>query len=107
MAEKQTNSDKLVDMLKFDPGKEPKVPQSAFEEIVADLTKERTEAAKAKAKEILFKAMDIRKKMTTTEREFNKTKAAAEKEMGKLLNQLKSALDGSTDAPEGGEEAQA
>ena len=98
------NGERLVELLNFDPAKEPSVTKGVFEELVAEVAKERAERAKTKAKEILIKAMDLRTKSAANAREFAKQQAAFEKELGKLVKRLDSFVRG--DSTTEGEEVE-
>lgn len=91
---RQDNGQALVDMMTFDPAKEPSVGLDAFNEVLREMAEERQKKAKEKARETLTKAADLRKKMVVAERDFNKQKKEFDKELGKLLNTLRQALNG-------------
>ena len=87
-----SNTDKLTSLIGFDPAKEARTAPTAYQEVLAEITRERQDKAKAKTKEILLKAMDLRQKNANTVREFNKQQEAFEKELKKLLSQLQQSL---------------
>lgn len=92
--QKQTNSDKLNSILEFDAAKRPTLTQELFGEVVKEIREERAKDAKAKAKEQLVKAMQIREGMAKAEKDFNNQKQKMEKELGKVLNQIQGILSG-------------
>ncbi len=85
---------KLVELLKFDPAKTPNITSDALDAIVAELNEERFRKAKEIAKETISKAMELRGKMVQARKAFEKQEGQFEKELGKLMNGLKSALSG-------------
>jgi hypothetical protein len=91
---KKTNSDKLQDMLDFDAAKRPTLTQELFGEVVKEIKEERAKDAKAKAKEQLVKAMQIREGMAKAAKDFNNQQQKMEKELGKVLNQIQGILSG-------------
>jgi hypothetical protein len=101
---KQSNSDKLAAMLEFDAAKRPTLTGELFGEVVKEIKEERAKDAKAKAKEQLVKAMQIREGMAKAEKEFNGQKQKMEKELGKVLNQIQGILSGK--CPEEGKECE-
>lgn len=98
-------SAQLEKLLGFNPTREPGMNRSALDEVVAELAKERGEKAKVKAREFLSKAIDLATKRTKLERETKKQFEAFDKELGKLMNQLRAALDGRP-APVEGEQTE-
>jgi hypothetical protein len=81
-------------MLKFDAAKRPTLTQELFGEVVKEIQEERAKDAKAKAKEQLVKAMQIREHMAKAEKDFSSQKQKMEKELGKILNQIQGILSG-------------
>lgn len=100
----QDNGARLAQLLEFDPGKEPGITKDAFADVLKELAEERREKAKAKAREVIVKASELRKKMVAARREFDKQEAAFNKELGKLLGQLQAAVNGKPQPPEGQED---
>lgn len=86
-------TERLVSLAGFDPAKQPKVTEQIFKEVMSDIQKERADKAKAKARELIVKALDLREQMAKAEREFAQQKAKFEKELGKILNQLEQDLN--------------
>jgi hypothetical protein len=91
---KATNSEKLASLLEFDAAKRPTLTQELFGEVVKEIKEERAKDAKAKAKEQLVKAMQLREQMSKAEKDFNGQKQKMEKELGKVLNQIQGILSG-------------
>lgn len=101
-----TGADRLTALLGYDPGKGVGITKDAFQSVLDDLQKERSDESRAKAKELLKKAIELRKQQHALRVEFVKKDAAADKELNKLVNQLESAVNG-TPPPAAAEEAPA
>jgi hypothetical protein len=87
----------LTTLLQFDPIKEPGITPDAFSEVLAEIARDRQEKAKAKAREVITKAVELRKQMANARREFEKQEREFNKELGKLLNHLQTAVNGRTE----------
>lgn len=94
MADVKINSDKLQELLEFDPAKRPTLTQELFSEVVKEIREERAKDAKTKAKEQLVKAMQVREQMVKAKKEFEGQYNKMEKELGKTLNQIQGILSG-------------
>lgn len=88
------SAEKLEGLLGFDPTKRGTLTQELFKEVVQEISKERTDKAKAQAKEHLTKAIQLREGMVKAEKDFNKEKQKFEKELGKVMNQIQGILTG-------------
>lgn len=94
----KSNTEKLIELMTFDPVKQPGLTSGLFSEVLKEITDERAKEGKAKAKELLVKAMDLRRQMSKAEKDFNNQKQKFDKELGKFLNQINGMLSGK--APE-------
>jgi hypothetical protein len=88
------NTQRLVELIQFDPAKPASLTQDLLSEVVKDLSDERLKAAKTQAREWIAKAIDLRTQMHKAQREFNSQMAKFEKELGKILNQVEGMLRG-------------
>jgi len=104
------SAEKLEGLLGFDPAKRGTL--ELFKEVVQEISKERTDKAKAQdeaarwlnrqaAKEHLTKAISLREGMVKAEKDFNKEKQKFEKELGKVMNQIQGILPGKEPQEEG------
>lgn len=88
------NTQRLVNLMGFDPAKRQGATQDLLKEVLGDLTKERAEKAKELVKAQLAEAVQLREQMHRLDSEFNKNRAKFDKQLGKILNSLESALRG-------------
>lgn len=95
-------SNKLEGLLGFDPTKRETLTQELFKEVVQEISKERTDKAKAQAKEHLTKAIQLREGMVKARRDFDREDKKFEKELGKVMNQIQGVLTGQEPHEEGG-----
>jgi negative regulator of genetic competence, sporulation and motility len=93
MADKVSPTERLVGLAGDDVLKRPKVTEEIFKEVMSEIRKERSDKAKAKARELIVKALDLQEQMEKAEKEFRSQKAKFEKELGKILNQLENDLN--------------
>lgn len=91
------NAARLEELVGFDPGKRPSVSKEDLVEILL----ERKRVAKAAAKEQLKKATVLRDEMSKTRKKFEQEWGKNNKELGKLINGLMTALNGHEPEPEG------
>lgn len=97
------NAAKLADILGFDAAKHPSVTQETLQEALTEILDLRKVEAIRKAKEVLTKAIDLRRQMAQAEREFTKNQKKFDKELGKLISQLERSVSpqpGDEDEPE-------
>lgn len=94
------STQRLVNLLGFDPARRPSATQELLKEVLGDLNKERSEKAKELVKAQLAEAVQLREQMHRLESEFNKNRAKFDKQLGKILNSLESALRGQPVAEE-------
>ncbi len=96
-------SDKLVDLLGFDPTKRTTISKGSklFTEALAEITKERDEKAKGQATELFRKAIALSDERKKARQAFNSADAKFEKELGKVLNQINSLVSGKEPEPDG------
>lgn len=102
-AKPNDNVGKLNELLGFNPAKRhPLGPKTGvlFQDTLKEIREEREKTAKAQAKDLLLKAMNIQEEWSKAEKQFNNQKAKFDKELGKLLNQINSMLNGSDPQPE-------
>jgi vacuolar-type H+-ATPase subunit I/STV1 len=88
------NAEKLQKMLGFDPDKKTNITQDALSEAVKEINEERIKEVKARAKELLIKAMQLREQKVKLDREYNQQSGKFDKELGKILKQIEGALSG-------------
>lgn len=101
--DKPTAVDKLHAMLGYDPSKHGSADKDMLAEVLKEIQSERSTAIKAKAKEQLQKAIDLRGQMEKLKREFNTQYSKFEKELGKILSQIGNAQQ-QADNPDATEE---
>jgi len=77
------NTSKLDELLK--PHQEE---FNVLQEALKEVAKEDTETRKGKAKEMIRKALDLKRQMDEAERTFNSQKKKFDKELGKTLQRL-------------------
>ncbi len=89
-----TPAGRLESIVGFDAAKPFRLGSEAFAEVLKELTKERADVAKGKAKELLSKALSLRESAAKAEREFLAAKKKFDKELGKLVAGIQSIVDG-------------
>jgi len=60
MSDERGNVERLTNLAGFDPAKAPKITRGLFQEVMDDLTKERSDKAKEKARGLITKAIELR-----------------------------------------------
>ena len=95
--------EKLTELLGFDPVKRSTLTQDLFKEVVSDISKDRIDKAKAQAKDLLTKALQLRDQKDKCEKDFAKEMKKFDKELGKVMNQIQGLLSGKEPQEEGGE----
>lgn len=95
---------KLKTQLGFDPTRPAKLSQVLMAEVIADLRKGKIEEAKKKATELLTKAIDLSEKKAQADRAYRKAGQAFDKELGKVIQQINSVLEGATELPDEADE---
>ena len=85
------NVQKLNDLLGYDPIKSA---SPVFTEVAAELAKERAEEGKKRAKELILKAIELRRAFDSKEREFRKLQEKFDKELGQIMRQIDAAQRG-------------
>lgn len=83
----QKNTDRLVKILGYDPARSHSGP-TVFSEALKELQEESDKQTKAQAKELIGKAVELRKKMNERVRSVNSEIKKFDKELGKLLNKI-------------------
>jgi hypothetical protein len=101
-------SDRLSELLGFDPTKRPTLgPKGGtlFTEALADIVKEREEKAKVQATELFRKAIGLSEERNKARRAFSQADAKFEKELGKVLNEINGLVSGREPEPAEAESA--
>ncbi len=88
------NLDTLTSLLGFDPSKKPKLSADLFNDVKKDFETKRLDAAKEKARTAIAAALVLQEQMQKSEKEFKQAQEKFEKELGKLVNEIKNQLDG-------------
>ena len=101
MSEQNDPGIRLTKLAGFDPAKKPKMTNALLKEVLDELQETREQQAKERARSLLQKAIELREGMVKAEKEFNSQKQKFDKELGKILNQLESDLNRSSQAPGG------
>lgn len=83
MAAQTPNTSKLDDLLK-----PHQTEFNVLQEALKEVAKEDSESRKGKAKEMIRKALDLKRQMDEAERQFNSQKKKWDKELGKTLQRL-------------------
>lgn len=83
MATQTPNTSKLDELLK-----PHQTEFNVLQEALKEVAKEDSEARKGKAKEMIRKALDLKRQMDEAERKFTSEKKKWDKELGKTLNRL-------------------
>lgn len=91
---KASSGTKLQELLGFDPAKKGTLTADLFSEVVKEIADERHKEAKARAKEHLVKAIQLREQMAKARKDFDAQDKKFEKELGKALNQIDGILSG-------------
>lgn len=91
---KASSGTKLQELLGFDPTKKGTLTADLFSEVVKEIADERHKEAKARAKEHLVKAIQLREQMAKARKDFDAQDKKFEKELGKALNQIQGILSG-------------
>ena len=89
MAESTRNTDRLDEMFK---PVEKKV--DILKEALEEVSKERAEERKKAAKDLIRKALDLKKQMDDAENQFLGQKRKWDKELGKVMNRLNNMASG-------------
>ena len=92
--QKKDPSERLKEMVKFDPSKPTGLSEELFAEVLEDVTKERIEEAKTEAKGLLEKALKLREDFGKAKKDFARQEKKFNKELGKLLNKVEAKLRG-------------
>ena len=101
--QKPNASDRLVDLLGFDPAKKPTIGDKTsklFQDTLKELTEEREKKAKEEAKTLMQKAMQLQEERAKARKQFQGADQKFEKELGKILNQINSMLTGKEPEPD-------
>ena len=106
MANETDNGAKLTQLLGFDAAKEPGITNDVFSAALKEINEERALKGKARAKEVLAKAMELRQQMVKHRRDFEKQYSKFDKDLGKLIRQIEAGINGQP-VPEEPEEQQA
>lgn len=96
-----TPTGKLTKLLGFDPAKASRLTGVLYAEVVREISKERTDAAKAKAKDLLTKAISLREQAAQAEKKFRSEIQKFDKELAKVINSVQGILDGREPQAEG------
>lgn len=86
--QKPSTMQKVIDTLGFDPTKRNPLTNDIMNEVKAELLAQKAAEAKVKATEVVKALLELVKKRTDAQRQFQKADAAFEKEMNGLLGQL-------------------
>lgn len=95
---KLSSGAKLQELLGFDPTKRGTLSANLFSEVVKEIADERHKEAKARAKEHLVKAIQLREQMAKARKDFDAQDKKFEKELGRVLSQIQGILSGN-DSP--------
>lgn len=87
------NAQELTNVLQFDPTTEV-VNSGVMADALKEITEERNQKIKAKAKEQLIKAMDLQTKMKNLKKQFDTEMQKCDKELGKIMRNIKGAMEG-------------
>ena len=93
------NADRLQKVLGFDAAQANAGSADAFKDALAEINEERRVEGKAKAKELLKKAMELRSKQDKARKEFEAAAAKFEKELGQLLKTIEAMANGNNTPP--------
>jgi len=91
---KKCAGERLQELLGFDAAKKGTLTSELFGEVVKEIQEERQKEAKARAKEHLVKAMQLREQMEKARKDFEGQYKKFEKELGNILNQIQGILTG-------------
>lgn len=95
MSEQKSNVEKLAEFL--GPMTETK---NALQEAIAEVRKERADRQKAKAKELIVKAIRLQEEQAEADKKYEAAKRTFNKELGKLMSTLEQMSHGNaTEAP--------
>ena len=95
--EEKTNKDpseRLEQLAGFDAAKGLPLSDVLFKEVLEEVTANRREEAKEKARGLLKQALEIRETMVKAKRDFHGNQQKFNNTLGKLLNRLESQLRG-------------
>jgi uncharacterized membrane protein (UPF0182 family) len=84
-----TNTERLDDLFKPHAQK-----VDILKEALREVSEEQAEKKKAAAKELVVKALDLKKQMDDAEKQFNAQKKKWDKELGKVINRLQNMAQG-------------
>lgn len=87
-------TDELSSILGFNPSKPVPATKDALGEVLGEIREERAAEAKVAAKKLLTEAAELHKKRTQLEREFRKGVEQIDKNLNKLVGQIKGVLNG-------------
>lgn len=94
-------TNRLVEMLGFDPGKgRLSLTQDVMKEVTGEFLQERADEAKKKAKELIREAMELRASRVKAEREFNKSVQKFDKSLGRVMAQIEALVSGQDPMPD-------
>jgi hypothetical protein len=101
MSEKKPASAQLNEKLGFNAVDRSSITDAVFEQARRELQMEREEEALKRAKDLLAKAVELARKKAKLATDFKKADAAVEKELGKVLGQLRTGTPTSSPESEG------
>ncbi len=96
MSEKQSNTEKLLELAGFDPAKKPGLTEEILGEALKEVQELRKQEALNRARDLIKKAVELRQQAYRAEQDFNKQKKKFDEELGKLLNQLRVSVEQET-----------
>jgi hypothetical protein len=96
----QSPAQKLINILSFDPTKEPRPSGDVLKNVLAKLKEEQSKKAEAAAEVQLRKAIELQTSFTKVSRDFENAKKKFEKELGGIIRQIEAALAGKEVPPE-------
>ena len=89
-------AERLESLVGFDPAKNLSPGNEVLQEALKHLKEEQRQAALVSTKELLVKAIDLRKQMAAKKKEFDQQFQRSEKELGKVLSKLEAMSQGKT-----------
>lgn len=93
-------SDKLTEILGYDPTKNPSPTAAILAEVANELRKEREDKARGRAKELLTKAVELRTQKADLDKKYQQAAQKFDKEFGKLMKQIDALAQGQEPAEE-------
>lgn len=91
---KSSSAKNLVELLGYEPEKAHKITKELFGEVIEEIKKDRIDVAKNKVKDLLVKAINLRKQADKAKKDFTAQMIKCDEELGKVMCSIDLLLSG-------------